>query len=1104
MNSIRDSQSSYGDPRYLSTMTASDAPAPVQGKSLVDGYRDALDPQHDDRSRYNPLNPSHPRSSALLNANDPVTMYLLTETAIGDSVDYEVLSLEEVEELKKEKTLLSSRIQGTKRKLALETKLRDAAQSIGRLYSPPSPRSSGEYGANGATHRRSRSIFGRSGASEALDKSDSELAASQRKCEELAQELWKLETRAQKIDQRLLEHTAGVLQMTHKGLKKGPKNPAPAGPESMYDAHDFDDRSLYRTTEHLDSFGVHGRIETSAAAAWNIEAMQATERRLEDLSERIHDMMIQSNPGEFIDPPPQPATNGGPVNPTATVDAHLAYIQNGMNNIVLHTGTEVPAPTVVNEVAPEAESAWKTKLTEINNRVQTIVDRFGLTRSPTLPPPPDANHGDGLEEQLSYLQTGVDGLESRVDGVLEQKSILTTQIQQQRELNSKSDAERDAHIGDLTEQLTHVRRDLEVSERESNANREELASVTEQLDAMRHSGSSHEEAKAALVQAEGEVARLQSVVGSLHLESDARINEVSDARDAQDHAEAEAKRLKDAIESLERETQTRALEVSDARDRAEGEVQRLNILVETLQHDTSAKSKEASDARDRAEEEVERLGAVVETMQHEHAAQTEELKELLLHAESEVKRLQEVIESMETDSAAHSEARTARDHAESEVTRLQAVVGSMETDSAAHSEARAARDHAESEVTRLQAVIESMETESAAHSEARAAHDYAESEVTRLQVVIESMQNDSDAQTREIRESRDQAESEVKRLEDIIDSLQNDTAVQHEDIRNARDHAESEVSRLQVVMESMKHDSTAQAEEARNDRDRAESEVKRLQDIIESLQHDTSKDGEALEARERAEQEVAQLEAAIQQIRNQSDARIKEADDQRAQSEANKARLQNEMTELEGEIVRVTTELTMAKAELDGAYGTRAERAAKVASNPSVQKENDALVTRNIELTEELALFKSQRGGGDLQQRADTLERELRETIDDYEAMTKASIEFEKERERFESFIDSLRDRCEQLETQLAEERISWMNLSSPTSVGREGTYETTSTMVLKNEFKKMMRDTRNENMKILRAEQEERRRIEGLLRALRKEHAQVTGKMPSSGGTPL
>ena len=51
--SLRSSQSSYGDPRYLSTATISDAHAPL-GKSLVDGYRDAVDPQHEG-SRYNPV-----------------------------------------------------------------------------------------------------------------------------------------------------------------------------------------------------------------------------------------------------------------------------------------------------------------------------------------------------------------------------------------------------------------------------------------------------------------------------------------------------------------------------------------------------------------------------------------------------------------------------------------------------------------------------------------------------------------------------------------------------------------------------------------------------------------------------------------------------------------------------------------------------------------------------------------------------------------------------------------------------------------------------------------------------------------------------------------
>ncbi|CEO60226.1 hypothetical protein PMG11_04864 [Penicillium brasilianum] len=849
--SLRSSQSSYGDPRYLSTATVSDVHGPP-AKSLVDGYRDAVHPDQD-RPRYNPLNPAHPRSSALLNPRDPVMMYLLTETAMGDSTDYEVLSFDEVEQLKKERSLLSTRIESTKRKLAMETKIRDAAQSLGRLYSPPSPRSSGEYGANGTdkSHRRSRSIFGRSGAAEALDKSDSELAMSQRRCEELAQELWKLEQKSSQISQRLLEHTAGILQMTHKGLKKTPKNLD--GSDGRDDGYDFDDRSLYRTKEHLDTFGVNGRIENVSTGA---TVDSESQKRLEELSERLCNMMMQANPNEFVEPPPHPGSSN--------MEAHIAYLEHGLQS--LHSVGSARALPVDTDVAPETEGAWKLQLTHINNRVQSIVDRFGLTRSPTLPPPPAASDGEGLQEQLSYLQAGVDGLASRVDGLLEQKSILTTQIQQQRELNSKSDAERDAHIADLTEQLAQVRRDYEASEDQSQGHRDELVVIKQQLEALRNNGSPADEVKASLAQAEGEIARLQSIVDSLHAEADMR-----------------------------------AEEVREAHDRAE---------------------------------------------------------------------------------------------------------------------------------------------------EVREANERAGQEMTQLETEIQQIRSESDARLREVLDQRDQAEAQLKEMLD------------------QREHAD------------------AQLKEILDKRDHADAQMK-----------------EMLDQREHAD---AQLKEVVEQ-RDQADARMKEALSERDQAEEKASRLQQEMTELEGEVVRITTELTMVKAELDGAYGTRAQRAAEVAANPEIQKEIDSLHTRNIELTEELAMLKGQQGGGDLQQRADTLEKELRETLDDYEAMTKASIEFEKEREQFESLIDSMRDRCEQLEQQLSEERINWMNLNSPGSVGRDPSSETTSTMVLKNEFKKMMRDTRNENMKILKREQEERRRIEGLLRALRKEHAQVTGKpMASPVGTPL
>ncbi|RMJ20829.1 Involucrin repeat protein [Aspergillus sp. HF37] len=227
----------------------------------------------------------------------------------------------------------------------------------------------------------------------------------------------------------------------------------------------------------------------------------------------------------------------------------------------------------------------------------------------------------------------------------------------------------------------------------------------------------------------------------------------------------------------------------------------------------------------------------------------------------------------------------------------------------------------------------------------------------------------------------------------------------------------------------------------------------------------------------------------MQELHNDMEAQLKDATEARTRAEEDSARKQEELGELEGEVARAQTELTMVKAELDGAYGSRAQRAAEVASNPAVQKEVDELNTRNIELTEELAALKGGSADGDLQQRMKTLEKELRETTDEYEAMTKASIEFEKDRERLDGVIDGLRERCEQLETQIAEDRISSMGVSSPTSAGRDGTSETTSTMVLKNEFKRMMKDTRMENMKILKAEQEERKRLETLLRTLRKEH---------------
>ncbi|KAK2805335.1 hypothetical protein FQN50_006236 [Emmonsiellopsis sp. PD_5] len=872
--SLRSSYSSYGDPKYPPSISMGGA-VPPPSRVLVDGYRSGLGSIQDESPRYNPLNPTHPRSSVLLHANDPVVMHLLTETAIGDSMQFEVLSFEEVEDLKKELSLLTNRIDASKRKLALEMKLQEAAMSLSRL----SDRDNEDMGTEvSPKSRRRRSFFGRNSWGD-HHRSDSELAASTRKCEELAQELWKLERRATELRRRVLEHTAGVLQMTHKGLKKRSamhNNTFPRSPDSIYEGpngqentqnyppHEFDDRSLYRTADRLDEFG-KGSIRQGLprsghgdSGSVDLSAVYNTEKKLEELNHRLRQMLVQRNSDQDVEPVPEYFSNGGPPNPVAGVEAHLTYLEKNMPSLA---AAQSQHPTTTTDEIPEFVYEAEDRLEDLNNRAENILRIAGSSRSPTTSYP--SGQRRTLLEQLDYLEPAIDTIQKRVEGYSEQKTILTTQIQQQRELNSKSDAQRDAHIHGLSEQITALEKELELARRDANGTREELGMVMDQLDAARQ-------------------------------------------------------------ESMIREQQ-----------RAE--------------EDANAMSGDKV-ARQRAEEQL--------------SAQAIKISEL----ESALERL---------------------------------------------------------------------------HEE----RDY------RLREAIEAKDRDMELE-------RQQLSAQASRI-----------------------------SELEAALEMLREEQDYRLKEAMEVKENSNKELESQQ-----LSAQASK--------------ISELEAALERLHGEQDYKLKEAMEAKENSDKEFEKLQSEYSEIETEMIRLRTELTMVQAELDGAYGSRAERAAQVAANPAIQKEIDDLNQRNISLTEEISVLRAEQlnnsndgeGNSALQQRVLMLERELRETIDDYEVMTKASIEFEKEREKLETVLDNLRDRCEILETKLSEERVQNMGSNGYSNGYDRGPTETTSTMVLKNEFKRMMRDTRAENMKLLKAEQEERRRLEVLVRTLKKE--QNVGKSNLSQST--
>ncbi|EKG13456.1 involucrin repeat protein [Macrophomina phaseolina MS6] len=828
---------------------------------LEENYQSAVNDSYAEAANRN----GKPRTSHSLDPNDAVAMHLLVETAVGDSLGYEILSFEELEALKKERTALTSKMEAVGQKLALETKMRDAAQSLSRLNAKRRG-SNGERVHGRSFSRSSQTSNGSNPDSSA--KSEAEYTASAQKCDNLSRELWQMERRYRQIDNQLLRHTAGILQMTHKGPSKrsrsrqslvnGVQTNRPDSPASIYtyenagarspvrydDKDAFDERSLYRSPENLDKLVdalKHGKALTSRPdglgdvdSPMSADTLKSVDKRLEDLNDRLRQLIIQANPdaNKEYDAGPKHRADAGGAEVAANIEEKLDYLDQGLRDIEAEQS---------NLRTQKATSGMDDRLESINNQLFQLVSRAPREGADEFPPPPQ----EGAENQINYVEDALYAIEQSQQGLL-------TQL----------DEARNADTSELTaywkEQAT------------------EYEKVCESLWEMIRTG--HEEARQRKLQRRRVLEADPDAVSDL--------GEMSPDEDPMP----------------EEFTLSRfSTQVQDMYRRASGLKEKQSILRRQIKQQRELNEK--SDAE--KEEEFMRLRSEIDRLRHQ------------LHANS----------------------------------------------------------------------------------------------------------GDSDA-------------------------LQT---------------AEERVAQLEAAL------SEAQGE--------ADTKIAEL--------------NQSLEAAKASEAEVART---IEQ------------------KEEELAKTDKELRELEGEVVRLQTELTMAKAELDGAYGTRAQRAADIAANPEVKRELEELAKVNAELTSEVARLTeahaaAARSAKDVAEREKMLREELRDTISEFEEMTKVNVESEKEREGLESVIDTLREKIESLEAQLSDEKMRWLGIKSPAAIptpGPNGTpgmvlAETTSTKVLREEFRKMMRETRAEAIKALRAEQDERKRLEQILRQLKREQLPPP-KSPKSG----
>ncbi|KAI1388476.1 Up-regulated during septation-domain-containing protein [Hypoxylon trugodes] len=659
-----------GAPPPLRPMVSPRAPA------LVESYRQD-NMNGFDKPRFNPMNPGRVQSSVLVDLKDPVQVHLLTETALLDSKEYEILSQEEVDGLKKQYQILSQRIEQTRSNLAIQSKYRDAAISMSKLYSPS---------------RKSLLGHRRSGSSDAAKEAEHELSTIQKKCEDLASELWTLEKRAMEPQRRLLQHTAGILQLTHKTTKKSttptPKVPlvngAPASPESMYttsngrdsismdfleDGFTFDEASLYRSFDQSNGFNdrsrgnaieipmkspIRGqnkhlteeserlreenrelRAQTESLLAeinelrgpgsdqWRL--ISDTESKLENFNRQLRDVIVRADParnGNYS------AAPSGRLEPGDMLNSHLDYLENGLVAIAQGQGNSVEAAGKIQGVnaqiqdlllganinhppPPNADLGVDEQLGYLQDSLQLIEDELrrgnsgNSEQSETVlmglwdiiqsgyadvrqrkqerrkarqekglePDEEDMSDGESFDFDEQYSLTAfsakIQWLYTQATKLQEQKGVLKRQIKQQRELNSRSDSEKDQALQDKIDELEEAMESLHRSEKETDNARSQLSQALENLEIAQkgrtEESSAIEEAREQLKERNAKIASLESnsqdvqarlAAAEASVETiSAQLQEANDARNASDQAVAEKeKQLKGMEEELHQMT----------------------------------------------------------------------------------------------------------------------------------------------------------------------------------------------------------------------------------------------------------------------------------------------------------------------------------------------------------------------------------------------------------------------------------------------------------------------------------------------------------------------------------------------------------------------
>ncbi|KAI1434970.1 hypothetical protein GGR50DRAFT_357734 [Xylaria sp. CBS 124048] len=774
---------------------------PPKGSALVNSYRkDALNGFEKERPQTNPRNPERIQSSVFVNLKDSVQVHLLTETALLDSKEYVILSEDEVDDLKKQTYHLMQRIEQTRSNLTIQSKYRDAAVSVSRLYSP--------------TGGRGSLLSNRISAdSDSAREAEAERDAIQKKCEDLAAELWSLEQRIMGPQRRLLEHTAAILQHAHKTSRETATassrqplvNGVPASPESMHaitngrnspdfleDGFVFDEASLYRSFDMSEKFNGQSlqnavsiapnssgreqdkqlaeeadklrqeneqlRSETETLLAeieglrrqgsdqWDIIA--DVERKLERFNHQLREVVVQTDSIRHGDYDPVPT---GQEDPGNQLNSHMDYLENGLilvsenqgrtseiarqlrslnsriQAILIDAGSDHPEAPPPTEEAEKQLEYLQESIISVDVQLQRAADMARATSADKLnseqgeavlmglwdiiqsgfadirqrkqerrrmreekglePDEADLSDSDSMDVNepysLSAFSSKVQWLYTQATRLNEQKAVLQRQIKQQRELNNKSDMEKDQQLHDRESELEEANARVSRAQQEVDDARFQLSQVFQELETLQNErnedAAAIEESREHLKKRNEKIASLEAEIRDMAArlaatETDfemitAQLQEANDAKDAAEGAaeekaniisakEQELEQMTVMVAELKMETamtkaeldgaygsrKQRAAEVAALHNSSESA--KMQSRLESLEQELKAATDDLSDVVQQSvesekkivelENELDKTKTERDRLQHEHQKISEDLERQLREATSEI------------------------------------------------------------------------------------------------------------------------------------------------------------------------------------------------------------------------------------------------------------------------------------------------------------------------------------------------------------------------------------------------------------------------------------------------------------------------------------